>query len=157
MTITLDEAVALVTLEADLLDHGQFHDWLGLYTPGGRYVIPIDPDAEDFENVLNYAYDDAAMRAKRVERLLGGRSISAAPPAQTVRLLSRYRMLASDGDACTLRCAQYLKELRQHRERDYAANVTYRLVRTPDGLKIDLKVIRLLIATEALTAVSYIL
>ncbi|WP_323992368.1 aromatic-ring-hydroxylating dioxygenase subunit beta [Nguyenibacter sp. L1] len=157
MSITLDEAIALVTLEADLLDHGQFMEWLGLYTADGRYVVPIDPDVDDFESVLNYAYDDAEMRRKRVERLLGGRSISAAPPARTVRLQARYRMLESDDTHCTFRCAQHLTELRQGRERDYAANVTYRLVRTPDGLKIDLKVIRLLGSTEALTAVSYIL
>ncbi|WP_342629734.1 aromatic-ring-hydroxylating dioxygenase subunit beta [Nguyenibacter vanlangensis] len=157
MSISLEEAIALITLEADLLDHGGFLQWLTLYTPDGRYVVPIDPDTEDFERVLNYAYDDAHMRQKRVERLLGGRSISAAPPARTVRLLSRYRMLENDSESCTLRCAQFLNELRQGRERNYAANLTYRLVRTADGLKIDLKVIRLLGSTEALTAVSYIL
>ncbi len=157
MSITLDEAIALVTLEADLLDHGQFQEWLGLYTPDGRYIVPIDPDTEDLEAVLNYAYDDAEMRRKRVERLLGGRSISAAPPARTVRLQARFRMLESDDARCTFRCAQLLTELRQGRERDYAANVTYRLVRTAKGLQIDLKVIRLLESTEALTTVSYIL
>ncbi|MBM9400058.1 hypothetical protein JUN65_00405 [Gluconacetobacter azotocaptans] len=157
MSITLQDAVALIALEADLLDHGAFRDWLTLYTPDGRYVVPIDPDVEDFESVLNYAYDDAAMREKRVERLLGGRSISAAPPARTVRLLSRYRMLETTDATCTLRCAQHLMELRQGRQRDYAANVTYRLKNTDGGLKINLKVIRLLTATEALTAVSYIL
>lgn len=157
MTIPLDEAMALITVEADLLDHGAYHEWLALYTPEAKYIVPIDPDQDDFEATLNYAYDDAAMRRKRVERLLGGRSISAAPPARTVRLLGRGRMLDSGTETCTLRCAQVLKELRQHRVRDYAAHVTYRLARTPEGLKIDRKVIRLLEATEALTAVSYIL
>ncbi|MFT8776860.1 MAG: aromatic-ring-hydroxylating dioxygenase subunit beta [Gluconacetobacter liquefaciens] len=157
MSITLDDAMALITLEADLLDHGQFHDWLALYTPEAKYIVPVDPDEENFEATLNYAYDDAAMRRKRVERLLGGRSISAAPPARTIRLLGRARMLEDGAASCTVRCAQLLKELRQHRVRDYAANLTYRLARTPEGLKIDRKVIRLLDATEALTAVSYIL
>lgn len=157
MSITLQDAISLITLEADMLDHGDFRSWLKLYTPEGRYVVPIDPDSEDFEKVLNYAYDDAEMREKRVVRLLSGRSISAAPPARTVRLLSRYRMLESSDTHCILRCAQMLQELRQGRVHDYAANLNYRLEMTDDGLKIALKVVRLLISTEALTAVSYIL
>ena len=157
MSITLNEAVELVTLEADLLDHGDFTQWLSLYTEDGLYIVPIDPDTEDFEDILNYAYDNADMRAKRVQRLLSGRAISAAPPARTVRLLSRYRLLNTDDASCTLRCAQLLTELRQGRERYYAANVTFDLVRTEAGLKIGRKVVRLLTSTEALTAVSYIL
>lgn len=157
MSITLDDAIALVTLEADMLDHGDFRDWLSLYTPDGLYVVPIDPDTECFEKTLNYAYDNAEMRQNRVERLLGGRAISAMPPARTVRMLGRYRMLETDATQCTLRCAQLLTELRQGRERYYAANVTFHLVSTAEGLKIDRKIIRLLTSTEALTAVSYIL
>jgi 3-phenylpropionate/cinnamic acid dioxygenase small subunit len=157
MSITQDEAIALVTLEADMLDHGDFREWLSLYTPDGLYVVPIDPDTECFEKILNYAYDNAEMRQKRVERLLGGRAISAMPPARTIRLLGRYRMLEMGAACCTLRCAQLLTELRQGRERYYAANITFHLVSTPDGMKIDRKIVRLLTSTEALTAVSYIL
>ena len=56
-----------------------------------------------------------------------------------------------------LRCAQLLTELRQGRERSYAANVIFTLVKEGDSLKIDQKVIKILGSTEALTAVSYIL
>ncbi|GCD53419.1 nuclear transport factor 2 family protein [Acetobacter pasteurianus] len=72
MSISLNDAVELVTLEADLLDDGQFTEWLKLYTQSGFYIIPIDPDADDYADTLNYAYDDAEMRQKRVERLIGG-------------------------------------------------------------------------------------
>ncbi|GAA07333.1 aromatic-ring-hydroxylating dioxygenase subunit beta [Acetobacter tropicalis] len=159
MTITLNEAIELITLEADMLDHSEFREWLKLYTADSLYAVPIDPDAkvEDLGKILNYAYDNAEMREKRVERLLGGRSISAAPPARTVRLLSRYRMLETGTESCTLRCAQLLTELRQGRERYYAADVMFRLKRTEDGLRINQKIVRLLTSTEALTAVSYIL
>ncbi|GBQ99729.1 aromatic-ring-hydroxylating dioxygenase subunit beta [Acetobacter nitrogenifigens DSM 23921 = NBRC 105050] len=157
MTISLNEAVELVTLEADLLDHDGFREWLDLYVPDGLYIVPIDPNAATFEGVLNYAYDDAHMREKRVERLLGGRSISAAPPARTVRMLGRYRMLEASDETCVLRCAMTLTELRQHRLREYAANITYTLIKTNTGLKIQNKIIKLLNSTENLTAISYIL
>ncbi|AQS83848.1 MAG: aromatic-ring-hydroxylating dioxygenase subunit beta [Acetobacter aceti] len=157
MSIALDQAIELVTQEADLLDHGEFTQWLSLYTTDGLYIVPIDPSGDDFEKTLNYAYDNAHMRKLRVQRLLGGRAISAMPPARTVRLLGRYRLLDSSDTWCKLRCAQILTELRQGRERYYAANITFVLVQTDTGLKIDRKIIRLLTSTEALTAVSYIL
>ena len=157
MSITLNDAIEFITLEADLLDYGQFKEWLSLYTPEGLYIVPIDPDATDYEKTLNYAYDNAEMRQNRVTRLLGGRAISAMPPARTVRMHGRYRMLEADETKCVVRCAQILTELRQGRERYYSANVTFHLVKTDAGLKIDRKIVSLLTSTEALTAVSYIL
>jgi 3-phenylpropionate/cinnamic acid dioxygenase small subunit len=155
--IGLDEAMRFAWLEADLLDHAAYADWLALWAPGGRYVVPIEPGVEDFENALNYAYDDHAMRAKRTARLTSGQSVSASPVALTVRLLSRFRLLAADVAACELRCAQMITEYRRGRERRYAANVSFRLLRGAEGLLIERKVIRLINATDALRGIGYIL
>ena len=157
-TVSLDEAMAFVWLEADLLDHCLFDEWLALWTPDGRYVVPVDVTATDFENTLNYAYDDHEMRLKRVDRLMSGKSISASPIARTVRMLSRFRLLDSPSgpDHYELRCAQMLTEFRRGRERIHTADVTYRLVAGPSGLRIDQKVVRL-INTEALSGIGYIL
>lgn len=67
MTITLNEAIELITLEADMLDHSEFREWLKLYTADSLYAVPIDPDAkvEDLGKILNYAYDNAEMREAR--------------------------------------------------------------------------------------------
>jgi 3-phenylpropionate/cinnamic acid dioxygenase small subunit len=155
--IGLEEASEFVSLEADLLDHACYEEWLALWTPTARYVVPIDPAATEFEDTLNYAYDDHEMRRKRTDRLLNGQSISASPVARTVRLLSRFRILEPDGARCDLRCAQFLTEHRRGRTRTYTANLTYRLVREAGALKIDQKVVRLINSTEALGGISYIL
>ena len=155
--IQLDDAMAFVWLEADLLDSASYDEWLALWTPSSRYVVPIEPGTTDFENVLNYAYDDHAMRQKRVDRLRNGHSISASPVARTVRLLSRFRLLETTEHASTLRCAQLLTEFRRGRERMYAADVEFQLVRTEAGLRIERKVIRLVNSTEALGGIGYIL
>jgi 3-phenylpropionate/cinnamic acid dioxygenase small subunit len=155
--ISLVEAREFVSLEADLLDHACYEEWLALWTAGSRYVVPIDPAATEFEDALNYAYDDHEMRRKRAERLVSGQSISASPVARTVRLLSRFRMLETDGEHCELRCAQLLTEHRRGRDRTYAANLFYRLVREAGALKIDQKIVRLINSTEALGGISYIL
>ena len=156
-TIGLQEAEELVALEADFLDHACYEEWLALWTPASRYVVPIDPAATDFDNSLNYAYDDHQMRRKRTERLTNGQSISASPVARTIRLLSRFRMLETAEDRCELRCAQLLTEQRRGRTRTYVANLSYRLVREGGTLKIDQKVVRLINSTEALGGISYIL
>ncbi len=81
--VTLDEAMHFAWLEADLLDSAAYDEWQALWTPTARYVVPIAPGVTDFENTLNYAYDDAEMRAKRAERLVSGQSVSASPVART--------------------------------------------------------------------------
>ena len=155
--IGLDEAMQFAWLEADLLDHACYDEWLALWTPQARYVVPIDPAATEFEDCLNYIYDDHDMRRKRTERLVSGQSISASPVARTVRLLSRFRILQADHSACELRCAQMLTENRRGRTRSYAANVSHRLVRDAGTLKIDQKIVRLINSTEALGGIGYIL
>ena len=155
--ITLDEAMALTWHEADLLDSAQYDEWLGLWAEDAKYVVPIEPSATDFENALNYAYDDHAMREKRVSRLVSGISISASPVARTIRMHSRFRLLKSDDKACELRCAQLLTEYRRGRERSYTADVEFRLVRDGDKLKIAQKVVRLINSTDALNGIGYIL
>jgi 3-phenylpropionate/cinnamic acid dioxygenase small subunit len=155
--ITLDEAMKFAWYEADLLDNAEYDEWLGLWTDDAHYVVPIEPGATDFENTLNYAYDDHLMRKKRVDRLVSGQSISASPVARTVRVQSRFRLLKSDEAGCEMRCAQILTECRRGRERSYTADVEFRLARANGGLKIGRKVVRLINSTEALTGIGYIL
>lgn len=156
--ITLDEAMTFTWYEADLLDNGEYDEWLSLWTSDAHYVVPIEPGEIDFENTLNYAYDDHSMRQKRVDRLRNGQSISTSPVARTVRVQSRFRLLKSDPAACELRCAQILTEFRRGRERNYTADIEFSLVRGGDGkLKISRKVVRLINSTDALTGIGYIL
>ncbi|WP_316190158.1 aromatic-ring-hydroxylating dioxygenase subunit beta [Bradyrhizobium sp. SZCCHNS2096] len=156
--ITLDEAMTFTWYEADLLDNAEYDEWLSLWTSDARYVVPIEPGETDFENTLNYAYDDHSMRQKRVDRLRNGQSISTSPVARTVRVQSRFRILKTDPTACELRCAQILTEFRRGRERNYTADIEFSLVRGGDGkLKISRKVVRLINSTDALTGIGYIL
>lgn len=65
----LNEVTAFIWAEADMLDHSEYREWLNLWNEKGVYIIPIDPNLTDYENNLNYAYDDNHMRKLRVERL----------------------------------------------------------------------------------------
>lgn len=156
--LSLEEAIAFVSLEADCLDHREYQTWLTLWDEDGKYIIPIDPDAGDHAERLNYAYDDAAMRRMRIRRLTSGESMSARDAAQTVRSISRFRALPDAGDgAFRLRCAQHLVEYRREAHRSYVANVTFTLKQTEGGPRIVEKVVRLINSTGALAGMSFLL
>ena len=154
---TLQEAMAYVWLEADRLDHAEYDDWLAMWAPEARYIVPVEPGVTDFEAHLNYAYDDQSMREKRVERMLSGVSVSASPVPRTIRSLSRFRLMAEEGDTVELRCMQHVTEFRRGRERSYCADLEFRLVRDGSSFKIGRKVVRLINADHALGGISYIL
>lgn len=140
-----------------MLDHGEFESWLSLWSGKGTYVIPIDPKEQDFENSLNYAYDDHHMRELRVQRLTGGESISTSPQPRTVRTLSRFRVLSECGANVTVRCAQNVREFRKESLKHYSADIVYELERDGDGFKIQRKLIRLINADDTLAGIGYIL
>jgi 3-phenylpropionate/cinnamic acid dioxygenase small subunit len=79
------EAIELIWREGQLLDDKKYEEWQTLYTEDAKYIIPVDPDTDDYESSLNMVYDDARMRHMRVTRLVQGYSMSAvaAPPAQS--------------------------------------------------------------------------
>ncbi len=153
----LHEVTAFIWQEGDMLDHGEFEPWLDLWAETGTYIIPIDPTAQDFENSLNYAYDDHHMRRLRVQRLTSGESISTSPKPRTVRTLSRFRVLLDDRDQVSVRCAQNLREFRKDSLKHYSADIVYDLERDADSFKIRRKLIRLINADDTLAGIGYIL
>jgi 3-phenylpropionate/cinnamic acid dioxygenase small subunit len=155
--IALDEAMAFVWAEAEMLDRLAYRDWLKLWTGTGLYIIPIDRDDGDPADALNIVYDDRDMREARVKRLLSGFSMSSAPPARTVRTLSRFVVAGGDAGAFELRCAQILVEYKYGRTRTLAADVAYQLVRTADGIRIDRKIVRLINSDDDQFGIGYLL
>lgn len=151
----LAEATAFIWAEGAMLDACAYDDWLALWDPKGFYVMPIE-DSEDFADNINLAYDNDKMRRDRIGRFQAGFSISSAPPAQTVRTLSRFTLDAAEGDEITVSCAEHLVEDKFGRQRMWAANVRYRLVRDGAGFRIREKVIRLLNANGMLNSFSYL-
>jgi 3-phenylpropionate/cinnamic acid dioxygenase small subunit len=154
--VSLQAVVEYLWAEADMLDRRDYDAWLALWAEGGFYTIPVDKEGDDFANMLNIAYDDAAMRKMRVERFQAGFSISSAPPADSVRTLSRFVMDAPEDGLIKVRAAQHVIEDKFGRQRMFAANVEWVLVVSEDGFQIKDKTIRLLNSDGMLTSISYL-
>jgi len=157
-TPTLAEATAFVWAEADMLDRLDYKRWLPLWSATGKYIIPTTHDAVDYAEVLNIVYDNQTMREARVKRLLSGFSMSSAPPARTVRTVSRFVVTATGEGFIELRAAQMLAEYKYGHMRFLPADLRYRLVRGPDGgLLIDEKVVTLVNAEDYQFGIGYLL
>jgi 3-phenylpropionate/cinnamic acid dioxygenase small subunit len=151
------QAIELIWHEAALLDAKDYQSWDALWTDDGRYVIPIDPDTDDFDGSLNMVNDGTRMRRMRIERLTSGYSMSALAAARTVRTVSRFTVEERTEDSITVRSAQILVGFKRDDQQTLAADVTHRIRYTDTGPRLDLKVIRLINSQAAVNASGYLL
>lgn len=151
------EIAVFLDYEADLLDRLDLHEWLKLWLPSGRYIVPIDRESNDHANSLNHIYDDQAMREQRVGRLLSGLALSASPPTRTIRSISRKRILASRDDCHTISSSMIIVGYKRQTKFLVAANVTHELQRDGEGFQIAEKSVMLIDSDEPLGDMSFIL
>lgn len=156
-------AIDLVSREAELLDNKNYEAWQRLYTDEAMYVIPIDPECEDFANTLNMVYDDAHMRGLRVARMTEGYAIAAVDSATTLRTLGRFvpaDVADREGGATVkLRAAQNLVAYKRGHHDIWAANVDYTidLGATAAEDRLSLKVVRLIDGRDEVPAAGFLL
>ncbi len=150
-------AIELVWREATILDDKDYATWESLFTADALYVIPIDPDTEDFASSLNMVYDDARMRRLRVERMLQGYSPSALAAARTIRTISRFTVEQVTEDSVTLKSAQVLVAYKRGTTDTLGAELTHTIALSDDGDRIAGKVVRLLNSEGPVNAAGFLL
>lgn len=161
----VQRAIELVWLEAAILDRKDYPLWEELYSEDGYYIVPVDPETEDFENSLNMIYDDARMRQLRVQRMIQGFAPSAVAAATTARTVTRFELLGIDGDEVVLRSAQIITAYKRHETRVLGADLTHRIRLTPEpvadslagGSRIVQKVCRLIDSEDAISASGFLI
>ncbi|MEV5541460.1 aromatic-ring-hydroxylating dioxygenase subunit beta [Saccharopolyspora shandongensis] len=151
-------SIELVWREAELLDRKDYVTWNGLYTEDGHYIIPIDPQTEDFADSLNMVYDDARMRQMRVTRMIEGYAIAAVDAARTVRTVSRFVPESVSDDEVVLRSAQILIAYKRGHHDIWAGDLVHRIRLSPTGEdRIVQKVVRLVDSEDAVPAAGFLL
>ena len=153
-------AIELIWHEADLLDRKEYAAWNGLYAEDGHYIVPIDPETEDFDNTLNMIYDDSRMRGMRVTRMIEGYAIAAVDAARTIRTVSRFVPTSVSDEQVILRSAQILVAYKRGRHDLWAGEVEHRIRLSADGPtgdRIRRKVVRLVDSEGAPPAAGFLL
>lgn len=150
-------AIELVWQEATLLDDKDYPSWEELFTEEAIYVVPIDPETEDFSSSLNMVYDDKRMRHMRVERMMQGYAPSAVAAARTVRVISRFVVESVSDDSVTLRSAQILSAFKRNNFQTIGADLTHTIALHDDGDRIAQKVARLINSEDAVNAAGFLI
>jgi benzoate/toluate 1,2-dioxygenase beta subunit len=130
--------------EAKLLDAGEFEAWLALYAPHGIYWMPSRPGQTDAKGVASIIYEDYAILAIRVRRLLEARALVLTPMPRTIHLISNIEVTANAGNEFSAEAAIMCTEHQGDRQRIYAGRHTHQLVRHNGSFRIALKRVELI-------------
>jgi benzoate/toluate 1,2-dioxygenase beta subunit len=141
---TQREIELFILREASLLDAGAFEAWLDLYAPHGIYWMPSRPEQTDPKGVASIIYEDHAILAIRVQRLLEERALVLTPMPRTTHLVSNIEVLASQPEGFTVGTAFICVEHHGEGQRIFSGRQTYHLARDNGAFRIRLKRVALL-------------
>lgn len=150
-------AIELIWKEAAILDVKDYVAWEEMFTDGAYYVVPIDPDTEDFAGSLNMIYDDKRMRRLRVERMMQGYAPSAVAAARTARVVSTFVVKYVTDDEVVIRSTQVLTAFKRNAYQILGAELTHTIALSDNGDRIAEKVARLINSEDAVRAAGFLI
>lgn len=142
----LREIELFVLKEARLLDDGEFEAWLDLYAPQGIYWMPSKPGQTDPLNVASIIYEDHAILAIRVQRLLEARALVLTPMPRTVHMVSNIEVLSGDAESQDFEvgAAFLCTEIQGERQRIYTGRQVHHISRQDDSFRVRRKRVALI-------------
>src|SRR6204780_1481588 len=125
--------------EAQLLDDGQFDNWLALFTPEAWYWVPSEPDQADPFATVSLIYDDRRLLETRVRRLSSPRMYSQEPRSRTSRMIGNVSIEETGKGFATVRSKFVMIEYRREQQRLFGGTALHRLVQTDGRIAIAWK------------------
>lgn len=131
--------------EAELLDERRHEDWLALFAPDVRYVMPLRTNRGRREMHLEYSGDhesayfdeDHASLEVRIRKFASGSNWAEDPPSRTRHLIGNVRVGAAEGGEIAVRSAFIVYRNRLERQTEIFAGERQDVLReTDDGLRI---------------------
>lgn len=132
--------------QAEILDERRWDDWLALFTSEGHYWMPADPAHTSGEGVPSIFYEDQYMMRVRAGRLEHPRAWSQSPRNRTNHVVSNVIIEHEDAETGEIaaRAKFIMVEFRLDEQRYFTGTYRHHLVRTPEGLRIQLQRVDLL-------------
>ena len=125
---------AFLYRQAEILDDGRWDDWLGLFTPDGRYWMPARADQMQGDGVPNIFWEDLDLMTVRIRRNTHPHAWSQSPPNRLSHVVSNVviERVAENGDL-TVRSKFHCSEYLRYEVRHFAGKYRHELVRAADG------------------------
>jgi len=128
--------------QAEILDDRRWDDWLALFTPDGRYWMPVTQDQKEWDGVPNIFNEDIHIMEMRARRVVHPRAHSQKPPMRLSHVVSNVVVEKDDprtGEVVT-RAKFYAAEFRRDNVRHFAGSYRHTLKRDGNGgFKIKLQ------------------
>jgi p-cumate 2,3-dioxygenase beta subunit len=123
--------------EAALLDEWRLDEWLALFVPEARYVVPTTdlPEGDPAQDLV-FVDDDYTRLRGRVHRLKSRHAHREFPWSRTRRLITNVRVLGTAGDEVTVVASFAVYRFRAGQMAPYIGHYRYTLLRTDDGFRI---------------------
>ena len=119
-----------LTYDSELLDEWRLAEWLELFTPDCRYLVPTtDKPAGDPQHDLFFIRDDYFLLSERVAALLDGTAWTESPHSTTHRMISNIRARELDNGRIEAKANLLVHRSRGGRLDAYPAHLTMILVR----------------------------
>jgi p-cumate 2,3-dioxygenase beta subunit len=143
--VAREDVESFLYLEAELLDEWRLDEWQRLLTDDAIYRVPsndcLDGSAEDSLFIIA---DDRERIRQRVLRIQNANCHAEWPRSRTQRTISNVRIAKVDGSlihvAANFVCHRFRRPRRSYQ---YVGSLRYVLMRTPGGLKIRERHVRL--------------
>ncbi|PPJ25687.1 p-cumate dioxygenase [Nocardia nova] len=119
--------------EAALLDSWRLPEWLELFTPTGRYLVPAtDKPDGDPNRDLFLVQDDRFLLEQRVNSLMRRAAHAEYPHSRTRRMISNVRVLEHDGEILTIAANFTVHRARSGAVDTYIGHYEHVVERAPD-------------------------
>jgi p-cumate 2,3-dioxygenase beta subunit len=160
MSVSRSDVEDFLYNEAALLDDWRLDDWLELLTDDCVYRIPPNdaPNGEATDTLYTIADDIARIKA-RIVRLKSRNAHAEFPHSRIRRLITNVRIVAQDDARLTAVANFVVYRFRRNEDvREYVGTYRHTFAKTPAGLKIAERIVRLdAMELASLGSVSFIL
>ena len=146
MSIELGEAIALLNLEAMLLDEQDWDAWLALYEEDAEFWMPAwksetEPTGDPLQELSMIYYDSRAGLEDRVQRIRSGKSVASTPLRRTAHMVGNVMLAGGDAGILSVKSSfnVHVYDTRQKTQHVFFGRTTHGLMRRNGGLKIRRK------------------
>ena len=155
-----DEIEAFIHLEARYADESRYAEWEALVTDDIHYWVPFGRADYEPGSRMSFINDNRTRLATRIRQLQTGHRHAQTPPSPMRRVISNLELLERTEIEYLIGGNFVLYELAAQATRNlrlWAGRTTWRLRRTPEGLRMCRKVVELVNGGEALPSLAFII
>ena len=126
----VQQVAAFLAYDSELLDEWRLDEWLELFTPDCRYLVPATdrPDGDPRDDLF-FIRDDHFLLSERVAAMLNGTAWTESPHSTTHRMITNVRAQDLGDDQVLAKANLLVHRARAGRMDAYPAHLTLLLVR----------------------------